>query len=109
MTLQATTIRLRCVPQWMAGQVRVPQVRVEAGDIAIFRQTTPYYGTVNDTNTIRTVFFSILTPFNDAEQDELQVFRWMYIERTYGAESRRTHYTTTGSIFHSNDTMDVRR
>jgi hypothetical protein len=63
-------------------------VRVEAGDIAIFRQTTPHYGTRNDTNAPRTVLFSILTPFNGLEQDEFQVFRWMYIERAYGAQSR---------------------
>ena len=64
-------------------------VRVEAGDVAIFRQTTPHYGTRNDTNAPRTVLFSILTPFNDAEQDEFQVFRWMYIGWAYGSQSRQ--------------------
>ena len=64
-------------------------VRVEAGDIAIFRQSTPHYGTMNDTNTTRTVLFSILTPFDAADQDEFQVFRWMSIERAYGAHSRQ--------------------
>jgi hypothetical protein len=64
-------------------------VRVEAGDVAIFRQTTPHYGTRNDTNAPRTVLFSILTPFNGPEQDEFQVFRWMYIKRAYGTQSRQ--------------------
>jgi hypothetical protein len=60
---------------------------VEVGDIAIFPQSIPHAGTRNPSSLTRIALFSILTPFQQPNQDNYQIFRWMYIEKAFGGDS----------------------
>ena len=59
------------------------------GDVIFFRQSTPHYGVRNDLKKgNRVVFFSILSPSLSPDQDDLQVFPWLYQGEAFGWNSR---------------------
>ena len=60
---------------------------VAPGDMLIFPQTTPHYGTHNRAIISRVTLFSILTPFTGSLQDDYQLYYWMYVESAFGVHS----------------------
>lgn len=94
---------------------------VKAGDIAIFSQALPHYGTVNRTHEDRITLFSVLTPFtgdmssaspsasspgeeasdSGHTQDKYQFFRWQMFERAFGSESRELAFAVWQDRYHA--------
>lgn len=62
-------------------------IQVQAGDMMIFAQSTPHFGTQNPLSSRRVAVFSILSPSEKDGQDDFQLFRWLYVERCFGVGS----------------------
>lgn len=62
-------------------------IQVQAGDMMIFAQSTPHYGTENPISSRRIAIFSILSPSTEDGQDDFQLYRWQYVQRCFGAGS----------------------
>lgn len=62
-------------------------IQVQAGDMMIFAQSTPHFGTKNPLSSRRIAVFSILSPSKEDGQDDFQLFRWLYVERCFGIGS----------------------
>ena len=70
-------------PEWFHS------VAVFPGDMMIFSQRTPHFGTENPSLTPRIVLFGLLSESSAVSQDKFQMFRWRYMEEAYGPQSER--------------------
>lgn len=59
-------------------------VQVLSGDILFFDQSIPHFGVQNDSALDRLVVFAMLSPSDDEEQDDYQLFRWTRIGEIAG-------------------------
>lgn len=65
-------------------------IDAEVGGIMLLRQSTPHYGTLNESLVDRLVVFDVLSVVDFATnpyQDEYQFFRWMYVAMAHGFQS----------------------
>ena len=63
-------------------------VTITAGQVLIFRDSVPHFGTRNGLTGIdRRVFFSMMSPSRSDDQDASQIFKWSYIADAFGEES----------------------
>ena len=62
-------------------------VPVFPGDMMIFSQRTPHFGTSNPSPLPRVALFGILSASASMSQDQFQMYRWRYMEEAYGPRS----------------------
>lgn len=62
-------------------------VPVFPGDMMIFSQRVPHYGTENPSLSPRIALFGLLSTSFARSQDKFQMFRWRYMEEAYGPQS----------------------
>lgn len=83
-----TPAEMRTVAHLLRPQ-EYESVPVLPGDIVFFRQSTPHYGVSNSCpRGERVMLFSMLSPSAAPQQDELQVFPWLYAGAAFGWLSR---------------------
>lgn len=70
-------------PEWYHS------VPVFAGELAIFLQHVPHFGVRNRSSQNRVVLFTMLSPSNEAAQDDHQFFRWMFMAEAFGTNSKQ--------------------
>ena len=79
---------------------------IQSGDMLLFPQSTPHFGTRNNSFIQRIALFSVLTPFSSVEQDAFQLFCWMYVEAAAFVRSNwLASSTPIVNIIRSDDSM----
>lgn len=64
------------------------RVAVHAGDLMVFWQSTPHFGSRNAALSQRVVFFTMLSLLKDPSQDQYQMFHWIWMGEAYGWHSK---------------------
>jgi hypothetical protein len=95
----------KCIENGYWEEDRYQRMDVSVGDIGIFSHGIPHKGTRNPTSLARISLFSILTPFDEKNQDEYQLYRWMYFEKAYGGTSREM----AEAVYHGRDHHPLER